>query len=170
MTIGLIGKKIGMTRIFQDSGDAVNVTVIQVEPNLVTQIKTLEKEGYSALQVTTGTRRASRVTKAQAGHFAAAKVEPGRVSREFRLAEGEGKDLTVGSELKVDLFTVGQLVDVITEHSKGKGFQGGVKRHHFRTQDATHGNSLSHRVLGSTGQNQTPGRVFKGKKNGWANG
>ncbi len=164
MAIGLIGKKIGMTRVFEASGDARNATVIEVEPNFITQVKTLEKEGYRALQLATGTRRATRVSKAVSGHFATAKVAPGRICREFRLDEAEGKDLTVGGELKVDVFSIGQFVDVTTEHSKGKGFQGGVKRHHFRTQDATHGNSLSHRVLGSTGQNQSPGRVFKGKK------
>lgn len=164
MTMGLIGKKVGMTRLFQTSGKAIPVTVIEVTPNVVVQLKTLEKDGYRALQVATGQRRAQRVTKAQAGHFAKVQLIPGRLLREFRLAESEGKDITVGAELKVDLFTLGQLVDVITERSKGKGFQGCVKRHHFRTQDASHGNSVSHRVPGSTGQRQSPGRVFKGKK------
>jgi large subunit ribosomal protein L3 len=164
MALGLIGKKVGMTRLFRDSGEAVQVTVIHVEPNKVTQIKTNEKEGYRALQVSMGSRRATRVTKARAGHFAKANLAPGRVLREFRLSEAEGKDLAVGSELKADLFKVGQLVDVTTELSKGKGFQGCIKRHNFRMQDASHGNSVSHRVPGSTGQRQSPGRVFKGKK------
>jgi ribosomal protein L3 len=123
------------------------VTVIEVSPNLVVQCKTIEKDGYRALQVSTGKRRAKLVTKARAGHFAKAKLIPARILREFRLAENEGNDITVGSELKVDLFHMGQLVDIVTEQSKGKGFQGCVKRHHFRTQDATHGNPVSHRFL-----------------------
>jgi large subunit ribosomal protein L3 len=163
MTIGLIGKKAGMTRVFTEAGESVPVTVIEVDPNRVTQVKTVEVDGYRALQVTTGKRRASRVTKPMVGHFAKANTEAGRGLWEFRLADGEGDGIELGSELKVDLFQAGQKVDVAGT-SIGKGFQGGVKRHHFRTQDATHGNSLSHRVLGSIGQNQTPGRVFKGKK------
>ena len=163
MTIGLVGKKAGMTRVFTEAGDSVPVTVIEVDPNRVTQVKTVEVDGYRALQVTTGKRRASRVTKPMAGHFAKASTEAGRGLWEFRLADGEGEGIEAGAEIKVDLFQAGQKVDVAGT-SIGKGFQGGVKRHHFHTQDATHGNSLSHRVLGSIGQNQTPGRVFKGKK------
>ncbi|WJW75048.1 50S ribosomal protein L3 [Thiohalobacter sp. IOR34] len=163
MTIGLVGRKAGMTRIFTEEGASIPVTVIEVEPNRVTQLRTLEKDGYRALQVTTGSRRASRVTKPLAGHYAKAGVEPGRGLWEFRLGDGEGEDFEVGAEIKVDIFEPGQKVDV-TGTTIGKGFQGGVKRHHFRTQDATHGNSLSHRAPGSIGQNQTPGRVFKGKK------
>jgi large subunit ribosomal protein L3 len=152
-----------MTRVFTEDGDSVPVTVIEVEPNRVTQVKNSDVDGYRALQVTVGKRRASRVTKPMAGHFAKAGVEAGRGLWEFRLADGEGDDIAVGNELKVDLFEAGQKVDV-TGTSIGKGYAGVVKRHNFRTQDATHGNSLSHRAPGSTGQNQTPGRVFKGKK------
>ena len=163
MTMGLVGRKRGMTRIFTDEGISIPVTVIEAQPNRVTQVKTADVDGYSALQVTAGSRRPSRVTKAQAGHFAAAKVEAGDMMTEFRLGDGEGADIEAGSELKVDLFEEGQKVDVIGT-SIGKGYAGTVKRHNFRTQDATHGNSLSHRAPGSIGQNQTPGRVFKGKK------
>ncbi|PKM43175.1 MAG: 50S ribosomal protein L3 [Gammaproteobacteria bacterium HGW-Gammaproteobacteria-1] len=163
MAIGVIGRKAGMTRVFMEDGVSVPVTVIEIEPNRVTQIKTLETDGYRAVQVTVGSRRAVRVTKPMAGHFAAAGVEAGRTLSEFRLNEGEGAELAAGAEIKVDIFTVGQNVDV-TGTSIGKGYAGSVKRHHFRTQDATHGNSRSHRVPGSIGQNQTPGRVFKGKK------
>ena len=163
MTIGIVGRKAGMTRIFQDDGVSVPVTVISVEPNRVTQVKTLEADGYRALQVTTGTRRASRVTRPRAGHYAKAGTEAGRGLWEFRLGDGEGEDLAVGGEIKVDIFEAGQKVDVAGT-SIGKGFQGGVKRHNFKMQDATHGNSISHRAPGSIGQNQTPGRVFKGKK------
>ncbi len=163
MTIGVIGRKAGMTRIFTEDGASIPVTVIEVEPNRVTQIRTQEKDGYRALQVTTGSRRASRVSKPLAGHYAKAGVEPGRGLWEFRLADGEGEDIEVGNEIRVDIFEAGQKVDV-TGTTIGKGFQGPVKRHNFRTQDATHGNSLSHRAPGSIGQNQTPGRVFKGKK------
>jgi large subunit ribosomal protein L3 len=163
MTIGIVGRKAGMTRIFQDDGVSVPVTVISVEPNRVTQIKTLEADGYRALQVTTGSRRASRVTRPQAGHYAKAGSEAGRGLWEFRLAEGEGEDLEVGNEIRVDLFEAGQSVDV-SGTSIGKGFAGTVKRHNFHMQDATHGNSISHRAPGSIGQCQTPGRVFKGKK------
>jgi large subunit ribosomal protein L3 len=137
--------------------------VIEVEPNRITQMKADDNDGYRAVQVTTGTRRASRVTKAQAGHFAKAGVEAGRGVWEFRLADGEGDDFAAGGEIKVDIFQEGQKVDV-TGTSIGKGFQGGIKRHNFSMQDATHGNSLSHRSNGSIGQNQSPGRVFKGKK------
>ncbi|MDX1442838.1 MAG: 50S ribosomal protein L3 [Gammaproteobacteria bacterium] len=163
MTIGVIGRKRGMTRIFSAEGASIPVTVIEVEPNRVSQVKTVDSDGYRALQVTTGERRASRVTKAMAGHFAKAGVEPGRGVWEFRLADGEGEDFQPGAEIKADVFEAGQMVDV-TGTSIGKGYAGTVKRHNFRTQDATHGNSLSHRVPGSIGQNQTPGRVFKGKK------
>ena len=163
MAIGVVGRKAGMTRIFTEDGQALPVTVIEVEPNRITQLKTLESDGYRAVQVTVGTRRSSRVTKSEAGHFAKAGVEAGRGMWEFRLADGEGEDLAAGGEITASVFEDGQVVDAIGQ-SKGKGFQGGVKRWNFRTQDATHGNSVSHRVIGSTGQNQTPGRVFKGKK------
>ena len=163
MTIGLVGRKRGMTRVFTEDGASVPVTVIEAQPNRITQVKTRETDGYRALQVTAGSRKPSRVTKPQAGHFAKAKVEAGDLMTEFRLADGEGDDFEPGSEIKVDVFAVGQKVDV-TGTTIGKGFAGTVKRHNFRTQDATHGNSLSHRAPGSIGQNQTPGRVFKGKK------
>jgi large subunit ribosomal protein L3 len=152
-----------MTRIFTEDGVAVPVTVVEVEPNRVAQVKTVDTDGYNALQVTVGSRRASRVIKPQAGHFAKAGVEAGRTLMEFRLADGEGDGLQAGSEIKVDIFENGQIVDV-SGTTIGKGFAGVIKRHHFRMQDATHGNSLSHRAHGSIGQNQTPGRVFKGKK------
>jgi large subunit ribosomal protein L3 len=163
MAIGVIGRKRGMTRIFKEDGTAVPVTVIEVEPNRVTQVKTLENDGYRALQVTVGERRPSRVSKAMAGHFAKAGVAPGRAVCEFRLGETEGEDIAPGAEIKVDIFQAGQFVDV-SGSSNGKGFQGAVRRHHFSMQDATHGNSLSHRAPGSIGQRQSPGRVFKGKK------
>lgn len=163
MTIGLVGKKCGMTRVFTEAGVSIPVTVVEVDANRISQIKTMDTDGYSAIQVTTGTRRESRVTSAQKGHFAKAGVAAGRGVWEFRVNDSELENQQLGGDINVDLFTVGQLVDV-TGQSKGKGFQGGVKRHNFRTQDATHGNSVSHRVLGSTGQNQTPGKVFKGKK------
>jgi len=163
MTIGIVGRKAGMTRIFADDGVSVPVTVISVEPNRVTQVKTVENDGYRALQVTTGTRRATRVTKPMVGHFARAGSEAGRGLWEFRLADGEGEGIVVGNEIKVEIFEAGQRVDV-TGTSIGKGFAGTVKRHNFRTQDATHGNSLSHRAPGSIGQCQTPGRVVKGRK------
>ena len=160
--IGLIGRKVGMTRVFTEDGVSIPVTVIEIEATRVTQVKTLENDGYSAIQVTTGSKKASRVTKPEAGHFVKAGVEAGCGLWEFR-TEGESQEFTLGQEINVDIFTDVKKVDV-TGTSKGKGFQGGVKRWNFRTQDATHGNSLSHRVLGSIGQNQTPGRVFKGKK------
>jgi large subunit ribosomal protein L3 len=163
MGIGIIGRKAGMTRIFTEEGGAVPVTVITVDPNRVTQIKTTDRDGYSALQVTTGTRRASRVTRPLAGHYAKAETAAGRGLWEFRLGEGEGEGIDVGSELGVSMFEPGQLVDVAGT-TIGKGFAGTVKRHNFRMQDATHGNSVSHRAPGSVGQNQTPGRVLKGKK------
>ncbi|WP_026959671.1 MULTISPECIES: 50S ribosomal protein L3 [Aliagarivorans] len=161
--IGLIGRKVGMTRIFTEEGVSIPVTVIECEPNRVTRVINEENDGYRALQVTTGTKKANRVTKPEAGQFAKAGVEAGRGLWEFRLADGEGEQINVADELKVDLFNEVKLVDV-TGTSKGKGFQGGVKRWNFKTQDATHGNSLSHRAPGSIGQNQSPGKVFKGKK------
>jgi len=163
MAIGVIGRKAGMTRVFTDAGASVPVTVIRVEPNRVTQIKSVERDGYAALQVTTGERRASRVTRAQAGHYAKAGTEPGRGLWEFRLEGDEAGDIEVGAELGIDRFEPGQRVDV-RGVSKGRGFAGAVKRHNFRTQDASHGNSLAHRVPGSIGQAQDPGRVLKGKK------
>jgi large subunit ribosomal protein L3 len=163
MAIGIVGRKVGMTRVFTEAGTSVPVTVIEAEPNMVTQLRTTENDGYSAFQVTTGSRKASRVSKAEAGHFAKAGAQAGRGLWEFRLETGEGEDIATGSEIKVDLFEEGQIVDVCGI-SKGKGFQGGVKRHNFHMQDATHGNSISHRAPGSIGQCQTPGRVFKGKK------
>ncbi len=152
-----------MTRIFTEEGASVPVTVIEVQPNRVTQLKSAEREGYRALQVTTGSRRSTRVTKPLAGHFAKAGVEAGRGLWEFPLSDGEGGDIEPGHEIKASVFEAGQKVD-ITGTSRGKGYAGTVKRHNFRTQDASHGNSLSHRAAGSIGQNQTPGRVFKGKK------
>ncbi|MCE8030813.1 50S ribosomal protein L3 [Halomonas daqingensis] len=162
MTIGLVGRKAGMTRVFTEDGASVPVTVIEVEPNRVTSVRTVESDGYAAIQVTTGSRKAKHLTKAQAGQYAKAGIEAGRSLMEFRLNEGEEAP-EVGGELTVSLFEAGQKVDV-TGTSKGKGFQGAVKRWNFRTQDATHGNSLSHRAPGSIGMCQTPGRVFKGKK------
>ena len=163
MSIGLIGRKLGMSRVFGEDGNSVPVTVIEVTPNLVTQVRTEETDGYSAVQVTTGARRASRVTKPMAGHFAKAGVEAGRIVREFRADAAELEGVAAGSAFDLNRFEAGQRVDVIGT-SKGKGFQGAIKRHNFRAQRATHGNSLSHRAPGSIGQNQTPGRVFKGKK------
>jgi large subunit ribosomal protein L3 len=161
MTIGIVGRKSGMTRVFTADGASIPVSVIEVEPNRVTQVKTLEVDGYSALQVTVGSRRSSRVTKASAGHFAKANVEAGRGLWELR--SDAQSSVEVGSSLTVEAFSAGQFVDV-TGTSKGKGFAGTVKRWNFNMQDATHGNSRSHRVPGSSGQCQTPGRVFKGKK------
>lgn len=165
MTIGIVGRKSGMTRVFTEDGVSIPVTVVEVEPNRVTQVKTATTDGYDAIQVTTGSRRVSRVTKSMAGHYAKAKTEAGTGLWEFRTEAGdEALNLCAGRELTVDeLFVEGQKVDV-TGTSKGKGFQGGVKRHNFTMQDATHGNSLSHRAPGSIGQCQTPGRVWKGKK------
>ncbi|HHG3610267.1 TPA: 50S ribosomal protein L3 [Vibrio parahaemolyticus] len=159
--IGLIGRKVGMTRVFTEEGVSIPVTVVEVEANRVSQVKTLETDGYAAIQVTAGSKKANRVNKAEAGHFAKAGVEAGRGLWEFRLENGE--EFEVGAELTVELFNETKKVDV-TGASKGKGFQGAVKRWNFRTQDMTHGNSLSHRAPGSIGQCQTPGRVFKGKK------
>lgn len=168
MAIGLVGRKLGMTRVFTDDGASLPVTVIEVQPNRVTQLKGMDVDGYRAIQVAMGEVKASRVSKPEAGVFAKAGVAAGRGLREFRLggeesAEIQGAEIQVGSELRVDLFSPGQKVDV-TGVSKGKGFAGVIKRHHFSMQDATHGNSRSHRAPGSIGQRQDPGRVFKGKK------
>ena len=163
MSIGLIGRKCGMTRVFGEDGSSVPVTVLQIDSNRVAQVKDLEVDGYRSIQVAVGEIKSSKVNKAMAGHYAAANVTAGRGLWEFRLEDGEGENLSVGSELSVDIFSIGQIVDVQGK-SIGKGFAGGVKRHNFSMQDATHGNSRSHRVLGSIGMNQTPGRVFKGKK------
>ncbi len=164
MSIGVVGHKVGMTRIFDDSGVSIPVTVIEVLPNKITQIKSVEVDGYSAIQVTTGSKHAGRVSKPAAGHFAKAGVEAGVGLWEFRV--GSSSDLE-GLDLGAEI-TVGNLSDVaivdVTGTTKGKGFQGAIKRHNFAMQDATHGNSISHRSAGSIGQNQTPGRVFKGKK------
>lgn len=160
--IGLLGRKVGMTRVFTEDGNSIPVSVIEVTPNRVSQIKTLETDGYCAIQLTAGQKKSNRVTKPMAGHFLKAKVEAGDNVSEFRI--DSDSEYQCGQEIKIeDIFSDGQLVDV-TAFTKGKGFAGTVKRHNFRTQDATHGNSVSHRVPGSIGQNQTPGRVFKGKK------
>jgi large subunit ribosomal protein L3 len=163
MTMGLVGRKCGMTRVFTEDGESIPVTVIEAQPNRITQVKTAENDGYRALQVTAGSRKPSRVSKPQAGHFASAKVEAGDLMAEFRLDDADAAEFEAGSEIKVDQFAEGQKVDVIGT-TIGKGFAGTIKRHNFHMQDATHGNSLSHRAPGSIGQNQTPGRVFKGKK------
>ncbi len=163
MAIGVIGRKVGMTRVFNEAGAMVSVTVLEVAANRVTQVKTAEKDGYRAVQVTIGARRPNRVSKAMAGHFGKARVEPGRGLWEFRLDKGEGEGLEAGTEIKVDIFSAGQKIDV-QGTSIGKGFAGVIKRHHFKGAPASHGASLNHRKGGSTGQCQTPGRVFKGKK------
>ncbi|MDP3330492.1 MAG: 50S ribosomal protein L3 [Methylococcaceae bacterium] len=163
MSIGLIGRKSGMTRIFTEDGTSVPVTVIEVEINRITQVKTLEKDGYSSIQVTVGEKKPGTLNKAIAGHYISANVPAGRGLWEFRLDSPDDAVKEIGTTLELDLFSIGQRVDV-SGKSIGKGFAGGVKRHHFSMQDATHGNSLSHRVLGSIGMCQTPGRVFKGKK------
>ena len=166
MTMGLVGRKCGMTRVFTEDGISIPVTVIEAQPNRITQVKTVENDGYRALQVSAGNRKASHVSKPEAGHFAAAKVEAGDLMTEFRLdtdEQPEEGEFALGMEIKVDLFAEGQKVDVIGT-TIGKGFAGVIKRHNFSMQDATHGNSLAHRAPGSIGQNQTPGRVFKGKK------
>jgi len=163
MSLGLVGRKVGMTRIFTDEGDSLPVTVLDVSDNRVTQIKTLASDGYAAVQVAFGKRRASRVNKAMAGHYAKAGVEAGHVLSEFRISEAELADLKVGGKIGVDLFKVGQKVDV-SGTSQGKGFSGVIKRHHFSSNRASHGNSRSHNVPGSIGQAQDPGRVFPGKR------
>jgi large subunit ribosomal protein L3 len=163
MTIGLVGRKCGMTRVFTDAGVTVPVTVVEALPNRISQIKNTQTDGYRAVQVTIGSRRPSRISKALAGHFAKANVAAGYTSREFRLKKDEGEALSAGGELKVDMFTAGQIVDV-TGTTLGKGFAGTMKRHNFAGGMKTHGNSVSHRAPGSIGQRQTPGRVFKGKR------
>ena len=163
MPIGLVGRKCGMTRIFTEAGESVPVTVIEVPPNRVTSLRTEDRDGYRAVQVTVGAKSPARLSRAVAGHFAKNGVESGEGLWEFRLGAAEGEGLEPGAEFKVDLFEAGQRVNIVGT-SKGKGYAGTVKRHNFRTQDNTHGNSVSHRVPGSIGQNQTPGRVFKGKK------
>lgn len=163
MTIGLVGRKCGMTRVFTDSGETVPVTVIEALPNRVVQVKSADTDGYRAVQVTFGARRASRLSKPVAGHYAKHGVEPGETLIEFRLAGDEGAELKAGAELKVDLFQVGQVVDV-TGTTIGKGFAGVMKRHGFAGGAASHGASVVHRAPGSIGQRQTPGRVFKGKR------
>jgi large subunit ribosomal protein L3 len=163
MTIGLVGRKCGMTRVFTDAGETLPVTVIEVLPNRVTQVKTADKDGYRAVQVTFGSRKQSRLTKPVAGHYAKANVAPGKELYEFRLADGEGADFKAGVEIKADIFSAGQAVDV-TGTTMGKGFAGVMKRHNFAGGYASHGASLSHRVPGSIGQRQTPGRVFLGKR------
>lgn len=163
MALGLIGLKRGMTRLFSESGESVPVTVVEVMPNRITRIKTAASDGYSAVQITTGGRHRNRISKPEAGEFGKSGVDAGRGLWEFRILESEVGDLAAGGELTADLFAAGQAVDV-TGTSIGKGFAGVVKRHNFKMGDATHGNSLSHRVPGSIGQCQTPGRVFKGKR------
>lgn len=161
MSLGLVGRKVGMTRVFSEDGVSTPVTVVEIEANRISQLKTVENDGYTAVQVVTGTRRPSRVTKPMAGHYRKAGVEPGSMSMEFRVDSLEGLEL--GADIKLDMFEQGQKVDV-SGTTIGKGFQGVIKRYNFAMQDATHGNSVSHRAPGSIGQNQTPGRVFKGKK------
>ena len=163
MSLGLVGRKVGMTRIFTDDGDTLPVTVLDVSNNRITQIKTPGSDGYAAVQVTCGKRRASRVNQAAAGHFAKAAVEAGHLLREFKVMQEELANLKVGASIGVDIFKVGQKVDV-TGTSQGKGFAGVIKRHHFRSNRASHGNSISHNKPGSTGQAQDPGRVFPGKR------
>jgi len=159
-----IGKKCGMTRIFTEDGVGIPVTVIEIQPNRVTQLKTIENDGYMAVQVSTGKANRKRVTKAMAGHYAKANVEPGYMLAEFAVKDAKQLEgIELGSELKVDCFAEGQFVDV-TGYTKGKGFAGVIKRHHFNSQDETHGNSVTTRAPGSIGQRQSPGRVFKGKR------
>ena len=163
MSVGLIGKKCGMTRVFNEDGASVPVTVIEAQPNRISQIKKTDKEGYSAIQVSSGIIKQSKINKALSGHFVSTKTKPGKNICEFRTSNSNVDEFKTGMELKVNIFKKGQKVDV-TGKTIGKGFAGTVKRHNFSTQDATHGNSLAHRAPGSIGQNQTPGRVFKGKK------
>lgn len=163
MAIGLVGRKTGMSRVFTDDGESVPVTIIHAPPNRVTRIKTVDRDGYSALQVTAGTRKSSRLSKPVAGQYSSVSVEPGEGLFEFPIEADQASEFEAGTELTVERFSAGERVDIVGT-TLGKGFAGGVKRHNFRTQDATHGNSLSHRAPGSIGQNQTPGRVFKGKK------
>ncbi|MEE9350753.1 MAG: 50S ribosomal protein L3 [Thiotrichaceae bacterium] len=161
MAIGLVGRKVGMTRLYNEDGSATPVTVLEMTPNRISQVKTVESDGYTAIQTTSGAKKVSRVTKSQAGHYAKAGVEAGTVTRESRL--DEIGDFALGGDVTVAMFEEGQAVDV-TGTSQGKGFAGVIKRHHFAGKDATHGNSINHRTPGSIGQCQTPGRVFKGKK------
>ena len=163
MSVALIGRKAGMTRIFTDAGETVPVTVIEVLPNRITQVKSVDKDGYRAIQVSFGKKRAQLLSKAAAGHYAKANVEPGKSLVEFRLTDKEGTDLAVGSEIKASIFAVGAIVDV-TGTTIGKGFAGTMKRHNFAGHHASHGVSVSHRTPGSIGQRQTPGRVFQGKR------
>lgn len=163
MSIGLVGRKVGMTRVFTDEGDSIPVTVVDVSQNRVTQLKTVAKDGYSAVQIAFGVRRSSRVSKAVTGHFAKAAVGAGRLMREFSVPAQDLANLAVGAAIGADLFKVGQIVDV-SGTTKGKGFSGVIKRHHFGSGRATHGNSLSHNVPGSIGMRQDPGRVFPGKR------
>jgi len=163
MAIGIVGRKVGMTRVFLEDGTSVPVTVIEATPNRVTQLRTVETDGYRALQVTAGSKKANRLNKAEVGHFAKAGVEAGRGLWEFRLDDNEGSEIEVGSEITVEIFNDTKKIDV-TGVSKGKGFAGAIKRWNFSGQRQTHGNSLSHRAPGSIGQNQSPGKVFKGKK------
>lgn len=163
MGIGLIGKKVGMTRIFTDAGDSIPVTVLKVSDNRVSQIKKIETDGYSAIQITYGKQHANRLNKSILGHFANAGVEAGSVIKEFRAAPGELEEITPGMKIKLDLFQIGQKVDV-TSKSIGKGFSGTIKRHNFSSNRASHGNSKSHNVPGSISMAQDPGRVFPGKK------
>ena len=163
MPIGLVGRKVGMTRVFTEAGESIPVTVVFMEPNRVTRVKTPETDGYRAVQLTMGTRKPNRISRPQAGHFAKYGVAAGEGLWEFRLDDGEGEEFAPGHTLDVTTFEAGQKVDA-TGISIGKGYAGVVKRHNFRTQDASHGNSLAHRAPGSIGQNQTPGRVFKGKR------
>jgi large subunit ribosomal protein L3 len=163
MSLGLLGRKVGMTRLFTDDGDAVPVTVVDVSNNRITQVKTKDTDGYSAVQVAYGKRRATRVTKPMAGHFAKAGVEAGNILREFRVSEDQASQLKPGEVVRAEIFKAGQKVDVIGT-TIGKGFAGVIKRHHFSSNRATHGNSISHNRPGSTGQNQDPSKVFPGKR------
>lgn len=163
MTLGLVGRKVGMTRVFTEDGEAIPVTVVEVGDNRVTQIKNPATDGYTAVQVTFGERRASRVTKAQAGHLAKAGVTAGTLTREFRVTPDQVASLAPGGTIALDVFQVGQKVDV-TGTSQGKGFSGAIKRHHFSSNRASHGNSVSHNSPGSIGMAQDPGRVFPGKR------
>ena len=163
MSIGIVGRKCGMSRLFTEDGRSIPVTLIEASPNRITQVKTVESDGYTAVQVTAGNKRAALINKPMSGHYANAKVEGGRGLWEFRVEAGKIGDYQVGGEIKADIFEVGQIVDV-QGTTKGKGFQGTIKRWNFSMGDATHGNSLSHRSPGSIGQRQTPGRVFPGKK------
>ena len=162
MSIGLIGIKTGMTRVFDDSGVSIPVTVINIDSNRISQIKTKERDGYSAIQVAYGSQKESRLSKALIGHYKKSNIKPAKGQHEFKVKDLD-EGMSIGADIKVDRFKAGEHVDIVGK-SLGKGFQGGVKRHHFTMQDATHGNSISHRAIGSTGQCQDPGRVFKGKK------